>query len=199
MAIKVFSNLLQAGARAGYMPNKTIESRKWFRDQAKSMSASATTVHSSGSVRTTKPAMGAMYLFQYGAKFKQRLPFWDRWPLCIPVKTASISQVGTGFYGLNLHYLPLDIRAKFMDALYNLITNKKYDQTTRFEATYTLLKSISSFRFFRPCFKHYLMSHVQGNFLYIDPKQWDMALFMPLADWQKASESTVYTWSKEQY
>ena len=49
------------------------------------------------------PEIGKMYLFQYDAKHKKILPYWDRFPLIFPFDYAK-----DGFYGINLHYLPVD-------------------------------------------------------------------------------------------
>ena len=45
------------------------------------------------------PAPGNLMLFQYTAKYKDTLPFYDRNPLCYIVGVES-----QAFYGVNLHY-----------------------------------------------------------------------------------------------
>ena len=56
-------------------------------------------------VVTGKPVIGQLYLFQYDAKWKDILPYWDMWPLIFPFDYAK-----NGFYGINLHYLPPNAR-----------------------------------------------------------------------------------------
>ena len=68
-----------------------------------------------------------------------------------------------GFYGLNLHYLPPVLRAKMLDALMNITTNNKYDDSTRFELSYKVLTATAKLRFFKPCYKHYLFAHVKSR------------------------------------
>ena len=94
--------------------------------------------------------------------------------------------------GLNLHYLPLQYRAKLMDALYDVASNSRYDETTKLNLSYKLLNSSSKFSYFKPCIKHYLTSQLRSKFLYIYPSEWDMALFMPLERFQGASKATVF-------
>ena len=55
------------------------------------------------------PKIGRLYLFQYDAKWKDILPYWDVWPLIFPFDYAD-----NGFYGINLHYLPPNARAALM-------------------------------------------------------------------------------------
>ena len=79
-----------------------------------------------------------------------------------------------------------------MDSLYTLMNNDNFDETTQLAMSYKILKSSSKFRYFTPCVKHYLNSHVRSSFYYIDPNEWDAALFLPLQRFTKASSSKVY-------
>ena len=45
------------------------------------------------------PRPGSVMIFQYTAKYKETLPFYDRNPLCYVVAVQ-----GPAFYGVNLHY-----------------------------------------------------------------------------------------------
>jgi hypothetical protein len=133
-----------------------------------------------------------MYLFNYDAKHKDTLPYFDRFPLVFPFK-----KVKGGFYGINLHYLPLQYRARLMDALYDVTNNNRYDETTRLRISYDILNQASRFRYFKPCVKHYLTSQLRSRFLYIYPSEWDIALFLPLERFQGASKATVFKDSRQ--
>ena len=135
---------------------------------------------------------GKMYLFYYDPKTKDTLPYYDGFPLVIPVERAE-----GGFYGMNLHYLPPILRAKFLDSLMDITTNKKYDESTRFRVTYETMKRAQKFRFFKPCFKRYLTAHVKSRFAYIPPTEWEIATFLPAADWRKGSATAVYKDSRK--
>lgn len=137
--------------------------------------------------RTPNFVVGEMFMYFYDPKHKKTLPYYDRFPLSIIVDLAP-----DGFYGINLHYLPMTLRAKFLDALLDITTNKKYDKTTRFRMSYQMLKSSSKMKYFKPCFKHYLLDHVKGNFAKVPAPEWEIAVFLPTADFRKASESKVY-------
>ncbi len=75
---------------------------------------------------SSQPAVGGMYMYLYDAKTKSKLPYYDRMPLIFPYK-----KVKGGFFGLNMHYLPLPLRANLMDALYDTANNNRYDETTK--------------------------------------------------------------------
>lgn len=132
-------------------------------------------------------AVGSMYMFFYDAKHKETLPYYDKFPLVIVLGPAE-----GGFLGLNLHYLPLPLRAKFLDALLDVLNNKKYDETTKFKVSYDVLRRVSKMKYFKPCVKHYLTSHVKSRFSKILAPEWEIATFLPTADWQGATAARVY-------
>ena len=135
----------------------------------------------------SRPAVGRMYMYFYDPKTKDTLPYYDRFPLIIMVGPAP-----RGFMGLNLHYLPLDVRAKFLDALLGTINNERYDESTRFRLSYDMLKRASRLKAFRPCLKRYLSSHVRSRLALVPAPEWEIATFLPTADFEKASSSEVY-------
>ena len=93
-------------------------------------------------------------------------------------------------------YKALQKRAKFLDSLLDVVNNKKYDESTRFTLTYSLLKGASRFRFFQPCFKHYLLNHVKSRFAQVPAPEWEIATFLPTASWKKAPAGRVYSDSR---
>ena len=98
-------------------------------------------------------------MFFYDPKTKEKLPYYDTFPLVIVTGKAK-----GGFYGINLHYLPPILRARFLDQLLDIASDKSYDENTRFRLSYALLNRAQKFKFFKPCFKHYLSSNVQSRF-----------------------------------
>ena len=119
---------------------------------------------------------------------KKTLPYYDRFPLCIPVQKAK-----NGFHGMNLHYLHPRIRAKFLDALMDLTNNDKYDRTTKMRLTYNLIKGSGKLKFFKPCFKHYLNEHIKSQLLLIQPADWEIAIFLPTDSFRKVAAASVWT------
>lgn len=192
MAGRLFDRLEQEAFRAGIQA-RSKESMEWFRDRVKTLRVSRRGLIGDGPVRSGE-SFGRMMNFQYDPKTKETLPYYDRFPLCIPLDKAK-----GGFYGLNLHYLHPRIRAQFLDALYDTTTNEKYDRTTRFRITYDLLKASSQLRYFRPCFKHYLSAHVKSKFLLIEPADWEIAIFLPTDSFRKVSKETVWRQSRSKF
>jgi hypothetical protein len=132
--------------------------------------------------------IGQMITFNYDAKLKDKLPYWDRVPLIFPIEVYA-----DGFLGINLHYLPPMYRAKLMDALYTTMNNDKYDATTKLQISYSIMKGVQKFRYFEPCIKRYLNSHVQSQFVRINPDEWDMALMLPTERFVKKRKEFVWS------
>lgn len=133
--------------------------------------------------------VGSMYLFKYKPLHRDALPYYDEYPLVIPIIDNSS---GTSFLGLNLHYLPPILRATFFDKLTDLKNNDKYDETTKIILTYDLLKSISKLKAFKPTLKRYRLDHVKSKFIMIQPIEWNVALFLPTEKFRGANKSEVW-------
>ena len=187
---KVFSTLLAKSIQQG-IKKLTQQSVIWFNQYVRQNLAKQVTIAQlQGNKQlhiAPKLKLGKMYFFAYDAKHKDKLPYWDAAPLVIP-----ISETKTSIIGLNLHYLPIPYRAKLLDALYDLLTNDKMDDTTRIRVTYQMLQSAAKYRYFRPCIKEYLKSNFQSRFIEVPVAYWETAIFLPVADWQKASKDDVY-------
>lgn len=189
----LFDELLTRGVREGQIPSRTQSARDWYRDAAGSRRrvSERTLLRSDTSRYKTRIRIGDMYMFYYDPKHKETLPYYDRFPLVFPFK-----KVDGGFLGINMHYLPLALRARLMDALYDLTINQRYDENTRLRMNYDILNSASKFRFFKPCIKHYLLDHMDSKFWYVYPSEWDIALFLPLERFAKKNKRQVQTASR---
>ena len=135
--------------------------------------------------------LGKMFFYKYDPKFAKKLPYWDMYPLVFPFEKAP-----GGFYGLNLHYIPPRDRAVLMDNLNQYASNNKYDKTTRLELSYRLLK-----RYGRavPCVKRYLGDRIVSQTVRIDADEWEIAIFLPVERFQKASKGEVWADSRRFY
>jgi len=190
---RIFDKLELQAFRAGITP-RTRASREWFRKKAQNMRSidRDELMKEEQLKRTGREVVGNMYMFFYDPKHKETLPYYDKFPLVIVVGPAK-----GGFLGLNLHYLPPVLRAQMLDALMDITSNSKFDNTTRFRATYELLVRTSKLKYFKPCLKHYLNEHVQSKFALVPPPEWEIATFLPTADFQKASRAQVYKDSRK--
>jgi hypothetical protein len=89
------------------------------------------------------------------------------------------------------------MRAKLMDALYDTASNDRYDESTKLNISYRILSASSQYKEFRPAIKHYLFDHVRSKLLYVNPSEWDMALFLNIARFEGATQTQVWEDSKK--
>lgn len=183
----IFNRLELQAFRAGITP-RTKESREWFRKKASTLRVNRRELMKEEPLKTSadRGVVGSMQMFFYDPKTKDTLPYYDTFPLVVVVGPAE-----GGFYGLNLHYLPPLLRAKMLDALMEVSSSKKSDDA-KFVITYKRLKSIAKMRYYQPCFKHYLNKHVKSKFAEVPAPEWEIATFLPTAQFQKASKQKVY-------
>lgn len=132
--------------------------------------------------------IGSMICYLYDPKYKETLPYYDIFPVGF--------LIGVGDDGswtmLNLHYLPPQWRAVLFDKLLTVSNNQRFDKTTKLRLTYDILKAASKFKLFAPCFKKYLPSHVRSKVIKINPADWEIVMFLPLASFQKATSAKVW-------
>jgi len=188
----IFNQLEIEAFRAGITP-RTKESIKWFQKKGRSMGKVAR-----GELMMEDPiklrnrqGVGQMYMYFYQPKHRETLPYYDSFPLTIVIGPAK-----GGFMGLNLHYLPPPLRARLLDGLMGITNNKKYDQSTKFAVSYELLQKTSKLKWYKPCLKHYLGSQVRSRFAHVPAPEWEIATFLPTADFQKSSKANVYKASR---
>jgi len=196
------SNLFQTveiqAFRAGITP-RSRESREWFRKKVQRMQVNRRALmkedpidRKSAGMGRNKAVIGKMAMFFYDAKHRDKLPYWDSFPLVIIAGPAP-----KGFYGLNLHYLPIPLRAKFLDSLMDYTSDETYDENTRLNITYNMLKKTAKLKYFQPCFKHYLTRQVEDNLAFVASPEWEIATFLPMAQWQGAGQSAAYKNTRE--
>lgn len=188
----LFQTLELEAFRAGITP-RTKESRDWFRRRAQQLRrVNRSQLMNEKPIQLAEDVrVGAMVMFFYDPKTKEQLPYYDSFPLVILVDKAP-----GGFYGLNLHYLPPALRAKFLDGLMEIVDDKKITDKSKFQISYAYLKRASKMKYFKPCFKHYLTDHVRSRFAVVPGPEWEIATFLPSADFQKAGKNRVYSDSR---
>ena len=154
MAIDIFEPLKD-------LQQNKMKSASWYRNAVSLIAdrSSASDLFASGKL-LGRPSAGRMSMFFYDPKFKNRLPYYDEFPLVLPLEPMK-----GGFIGLNFHYLPYGARFKFLQQLQSYASNSKFDQSTKIQASYS---SIKGNKYTKVAIKRYLYSHVRSNFLRID-------------------------------
>lgn len=175
----------------GYTTFQAKNSIEWFRKQIKTLGGVRPSdvlldVKRSAPLATTE-LIGKMFFFAYDPKYKETLPYYDEFPLVLPIEIYP-----NGFLGINLHYLDLRTRLTLFSKLLDFATNEKYNNNTRIQMSYKLLQGIGRYKEFTPCIHRYLWSHFRSRFVKINAPDWEVALHLPVAKFKKQSESTVW-------
>ena len=120
------------------------------------------------------PSFNKLHFFRYDPKLKATLPYYDTFPLVMPIQSAA-----GGFLGINFHYLPIPLRMRLLETL----------DKRGFRGDYRKLKNI---REGKPTIKHYLRRQFVSGFLELEEDDYAPAIFMPVAQFRKASASQVW-------
>jgi hypothetical protein len=177
--------------KTGYAP-RSLQARDWLRSKVNSLRPTSQSLMADRKRMVDSTFIGNMYFFYYDPKTKDKLPYYDRFPLVIPIERYS-----DGFLGLNLHYIHPKQRMLLLDELSQYATNSKYDATTRLRLSYDLLARASKGSSFSPCVKRYLFSHIQSRFLEVQADEWDIAALLPVEQFKKATKNKVWSESKD--
>jgi hypothetical protein len=175
----------------------TDRSLEWYQAQVKALASAATRPNKlmqNVPDLTTRLIPGKMYMFFYDAKLKDKLPYWDQFPLVLPFR-----KVPGGFYGINLHYLPYAMRFKVLGALHQYATDEKLNEDTRVRVNWNILLNLSRVAPVKACVKHYLDEHVESRFLNIKYPDWVVASLLPVERFVGASKQDVWRHSREKY
>ena len=174
---------------------RSVEARTWLEEKVASIAGKsvnrAQLMRSEPLKATPNPLPGRMYMFYYNPENKDKLPYYDRFPLLILVDKNQ-----NGFEGLNLHYLPVDLRQKLFYGLLSKTNNQSFNRNTYMKVTYQYLKSTRKVKAYRPCYKRYLTNNVKGLIANVPANEWENAIHLPTAMFRKAGESKIHAESR---
>jgi hypothetical protein len=173
---------------------RTNQARAWLRAKIPTLKPTRQALFADRQRLKNNAIIGRMYFYFYDPKTKDKLPYYDRFPLVLPIE-----QYDDGFLGLNLHYIHPRQRIVLLDKLSEFANNDKFDKTTKLRLTYDLLSRASKIYEVKPCIKRYLFNHVESRFLEINADEWDIAALLPMESFAKASTSKVYAESREKF
>ena len=147
----------------------------WYKKKVADLSnrISAARLMRSGNLKQS-PEFNKLYFFRYDPKLKAILPYYDTFPLVMPIQSAP-----GGFLGINFHYLPIPLRMRLLETL----------DKRGFRGDYRKLKNI---REVKPTLKHYLKKQFVSGFLELEEDDYAPSIFMPVAQFRKASASQVW-------
>lgn len=164
------------------------KSASWYRKNVQSIADTVTArkLMNEGKL-IGRPSVGRLNMFFYDPKTKVKLPYYDTFPLVLPLEPIS-----GGFMGLNFHYLPYLLRFRLLERLQKF-ADGGMKSTTKMNANYNDVKNIP---LVRPTIKKYLFSHVRSSFLRIDFDEAALAVYLPVQQFKKAGTSKVWSDSR---
>ena len=190
---QLIDRIKQSLAKQGLTPG-TNAARTWLRSKVKDLAPSKTALMKDRERLRDSSIVGKMYFYYYDPKTKDKMEYYDRFPLVIPIETYP-----DGFLGLNLHYIHPKQRMILLDKLSDTASNKKLDANTRLRISYDYLKRASKAFEATPCIKRYLFGHVESRFLEIGADEWDIAVLLPVESFVGAGTGKVYADSRKKF
>tara|TARA_B100000519_G_scaffold148016_1_gene128939 strand:- start:672 stop:1229 length:558 start_codon:yes stop_codon:yes gene_type:complete len=164
------------------------KSTEWYKDKIKEFGTPTSSDLIRDGKKNTTPFFGRLNMFIYDPKFKKTLPYYDTFPLVLPLERYS-----DGFLGINLHYLPIPLRIRLLDRLVDFSNDTDFDAGTRLIVEYRKVKSI---RLVKPTIHKYLAGQVKSQFRRIDADEFTIATLLPVQRFKKASASEVWSDSR---
>ena len=180
------SNFIQSVVKAAQGRPRSTD---WYKDKIREFGKPGALDLIRDGKRKKSPFYGRLNMFFYDPKFKKTLPYYDTFPLVLPLEPYS-----DGFLGINLHYLPMKLRLQLLDRLVDFSNNTKFDESTILDVDYSRLKNIN---LIKPTLKRYLAGRVKTDFRRIDADEFMVAALLPVQRFKKGSASEVYSDSRK--
>lgn len=190
---KLLDRIKTSLAKEGLTP-RTNASRAWLRAKVKDLKPTSSALMRDRERLKTTSMIGKMYFYFYDPKTKDSMPYYDQFPLVIPIEKYN-----DGFLGLNLHYIHPKHRMILLDKLSDTMSNDTYDEKTKLKINYKYLAAASRIFEANPCIKRYLFTQIQSRFLEITADEWDIAAMLPLESFVGATTSKVYADSRKKF
>ena len=194
--------------RSGTVGKKTKRSAKWFQDKIKGLKGELKNKLSSTNpgkfyresdnkinpnLMSKRVSLGDLFCYYYDPKHKNTirrsrkdgktypvLPFYDTFPLIMLVSVDNDT-----FLGLNFHYLNPRFRAILLDRVNAKVGGGLINW-----------KKISKVPYIEPAVKRYRFDHIRRKVVQIQKDEEEIAIFLPLEKFRKASKSQVWSDSK---
>ena len=131
---------------------------------------------------------GFFYTFRYQAKTTNQ---YDRFPLVLALHRDS-----NGFFGMNFHYLPINLRFALFESMMPLIVPLPVKQLSLIRLTYkNLMRRLLVGKL--PTLKRYNFSQFQSEAVFISPLEWAVALAYPSETFMGTTNARVWIESRK--
>ena len=181
--------------RSGDIGKATKRSAKWFRDKIQGLKGGLRNRFSTTNpdkfyresdnkinpaLLAKRASLGSLYCYHYDPKYKMTLPYYDVFPMIMLIGVESDT-----FLGLNFHYLPPKLRATLLDRVNAKVAGGVINW-----------KKISKIPLVEPAVHRYRFDQITRKVIEIEKEEEEIAIFLPLERFRKASKSTVWANSR---
>lgn len=129
-----------------------------------------------------RPVKGEVYCFVYDPKHKDTLPYYDTFPLVLPLSVDKDS-----FLGLNFHYISPKFRFFLLDAI-----KKNGRGIHKLNISWQIIASFAGTKSAQHCLKRYLFSHMRTPLRKIRAEDVPTALLLPIEKFHKSTKQNVW-------
>jgi hypothetical protein len=189
----LLNRIKESLAKEGLTP-RTNQAREWLRMKIRDLKPTRAALLKDRDRLKERSVIGKMYFYFYDPKTKEKMKYYDRFPLVIPIERYN-----DGFLGLNLHYIHPKYRMTLLDKLSSTASNDAYDEKTKLRISYQYLTSASKVFEATPCIKRYLFSQIESRFLEITADEWDIAALLPMESFVGATANQVHSESRKKF
>ena len=172
-----------------------VKSVNWFREKIQEFGKPGPQQLLRDGRRTKGVNFGTLNMFIYSPKHKDTLPYYDTFPLVLPIGPAA-----GGFMGLNFHYLPIQMRIRLLDKIVDgggsLNVAAQSGKRPILITDYSQLKRIPMAK---AIVKHYLTGYVKSDFRAITSEELIVAALLPVQRFQKGSAQAAYLDTAKRY
>ena len=184
--------------RSGKVGQEVKRSARWFHDKVKGLKGelrnkfSATNpnkfyreseIKINPAIFHKRASLGELYCYHYNPKYRDILPYYDRFPMIMLIGADQDT-----FTGLNFHYLQPKFRAILLDRVHAKIGGGIINW-----------KKIAKIREIEPTVKRYRFDHIRKKVIPIEEKEQEIAIFLPLERFKKAARTKVWADSKRRF
>ena len=122
---------------------------------------------------------GRMYFFHYQPKIRETLPYYDIFPLVIPIRAYR-----KGMLGMNFHYLPYRLRERLMKKLIGFLNEE--NKEAYLDVSYNDIKSFTRYKEAKPTLHKYDLTgaYVRSSFLLVEANEWNTAIHLPVEEFR---------------
>lgn len=188
----IFRTINNFAQLRGFYNKYNREAINWYKTQVSKIQVGRMQLLSDNQIyQHNKPGPGHFCFFFYSAKgYKEgTLPYYDTSPMSL-----ILSAHGNMVQGLNVHYLPLNLRVILFQQIL-AIEGGSLSNQRKFNATYETIKAMGNL--YKPCLKNYLLSNIKSQAVWVPIDSSLIATFLPVANFKGASQTKVYADSRK--